>query len=383
MRPTLLGSRVSVLLIEDNAQHVRLIRRLLQQASAARVDLDHAETLEAARERLSRGGIDIVLLDLGLPDSPLSETLSAVIEAFPQIPVVVLTSLADTDFAVAAVQEGAQDFLSKDDLSPEILARAIRYAIERSRNLRQLELKNEELRRFAGVLAHEVRNPLNSLTLGVNVLEELMQSENPASAREHLTVVKRAVEAASSLVAKLLEFSSGERRAVEAEDVDLDDVVTAVVRQMWPSLEQGRRRVDYSNLPTVRGDQTQLTQVFHNLLSNAVKFRGDREVEVSITAHKRGTRWRIEFADRGIGIPVAHRDRVFEMFDRGGHSRTLPGHGIGLAVCKQIVEQHQGAIGIAERDGPGTVFWLELPAAAGAAAHQARGSNPEPSENHV
>jgi DNA-binding NarL/FixJ family response regulator len=162
---------LAVLLVEDNASHARLIYQHLQQVEGTAVCLEQVSRLSAALQRLGQGKIDVLLLDLSLPDSPIDETLARVLASGCDVPVVVLTSVNDADFAAESVQQGAQDYLPKSDLSGELLLRSIRSAIERKKTQRELktytaklERSNERLRSFAHMLAHEVKSPLTTLS---------------------------------------------------------------------------------------------------------------------------------------------------------------------------------------------------------------------------
>lgn len=167
---------IRILLVEDNATHAHVIERHLRKAGDGIV-YDRCERLEPALERLKSGEIDVLLLDLSLPDSELSDTLPRVVAASSELPVIVLTSIDDIEFATRAVSQGAQDYLVKSDINGPLLIRSIHYAIERKKTLErlesyaaELESSNQQLKGFAHTVAHEVKSPLTVVSACLQIL---------------------------------------------------------------------------------------------------------------------------------------------------------------------------------------------------------------------
>ncbi|MEO8494947.1 MAG: response regulator, partial [Planctomycetota bacterium] len=214
--------RLTVLLVEDNDTHAHVVRRYIEKARLAHATLEHVERLSAALARIGEGGIDALLLDLSLPDSAITETLPRVIEACPDMPVVVLTSLNDLDFATGAVQQGAQDFLVKSELSSELLIRSILYAIERKKTqdkleayAAELERSNEHLQGFAHTVADEVKSPLNVVSLCLQWVQSNYAAQFDAECRQLLNDSSAAIRGMTELVNELLEFGRAEVEGVE------------------------------------------------------------------------------------------------------------------------------------------------------------------------
>jgi signal transduction histidine kinase len=369
-----------VLLVEDDPDHAELIRRHLGRVRprGLTVLMEHVDRLEAARRRLAepcveaQGVIDALLLDLVLPDSGLDSTLEAVLDARPELPVVVLTSLDDLDFAADTVQRGAQDYLVKSEITGEILLRSIRYAIERKaaqRQLRdyaaQLERRNEELQRFAHLMAHEVRNPLNVVSL--NLMLARRASGNPGLLAEAIDQAEGSVRGLADLVAELLRFADAEPDPRGSEVVPMDRVLAEALRVLRETLRAGRATVSHAPLPAVLGQKTQLEHLLQNLISNAVKYRGDDPPTIRVEAAPADGDGRATFRviDNGRGIAPGDRERVFEMFCRLHEPRQIPGTGIGLAFCKRVVEAHGGRLWVEPApSGTGSAFCFTLPTAA-------------------
>jgi light-regulated signal transduction histidine kinase (bacteriophytochrome) len=137
-----------------------------------------------------------------------------------------------------------------------------------------------------------------------------------------------------------------------------------VVRDLAPALEESGGRVEHTDLPMVHGDPTQLRQLFQNLIANAVKFHGEREPHVCVTATPSGTFWTFAVRDNGIGIEPQYLERIFVLFQRLHTRADYPGTGIGLAICKKIVQRHGGRIWLESQPGQGTTFFFTLPGSA-------------------
>ncbi len=220
----------------------------------------------------------------------------------------------------------------------------------------RLSTSNERLAHFAGQVSHDLKNPLTSVSLSLESLEldvtESDQVDTVARAR-------RGVERMNGLIDHLLEFATqgqapGDHLVDLGEEVDLalDDLAGRVPRAS----------VQVGSLPLARGDAAQLRSVLMNLIDNAAKFTDDGErPEIEVAATLLHDRHRVEVRDRGRGVPEAARERIFAPLAR--LDKRVEGAGIGLATCRRIVEAHGGSIGVVAREGGGSVFWIELPAA--------------------
>ncbi|WP_169973742.1 sensor histidine kinase [Tautonia rosea] len=361
-----------VLLVEDDPDHADLIRQHLVRSrpKGRPVILEHVDCLAGARQRLAQADeLHALLLDLVLPDSSLAHTLAAVLEARPELPVVVLTSLDDLDFAADALQRGAQDFLVKSEITGAILLRSIRYAIERKTAQRQLqdyaaqlERRNEELRRFAHLMAHEVRNPLNVVSL--NLMLARRAADDPKRLSDVLGQAEGSIRSLSELVAELLRFADAENDERQGtEIVPMERVLSDALKVLCETLREGRASVSNGPLPAVRGQRTQLDHLMQNLIGNAVKYRSDAPPSIRIEAEPtEGSFTRFRVIDNGLGINPEDRERVFEMFCRLHQPTRISGTGIGLAFCKRVVEAHGGRIWVEPSPyGSGSAFCFTLP----------------------
>jgi signal transduction histidine kinase len=227
-----------------------------------------------------------------------------------------------------------------------------------------LERSNAELRQFAYVASHDLSEPLRMVTSYLQLLRRRYGDGRLGVDADEF--IGHAVDGAvrmRALIEDLLSYSRA-GRASEPREIESEALVEAVLADLGASLEDAQAQVHLGELPVLHADRLQLRQVFQNLIANALKFRRGPGVRVWVGAERVPDGWCVSVADDGIGIPPEHRDRVFEMFQRLHRRDDFEGTGIGLAICRKIVESHGGRIWVDERDGGGTVFRFTLPAAA-------------------
>jgi len=182
---------------------------------------------------------------------------------------------------------------------------------------------------------------------------------------EGLEFIDYAVDGARrmrSLIDDLLTYSRVGRSEIKLQPVPLTGVMGEVCDRLFSRIEEENATVTTDELPTVRGDMTLLTQLFQNLVGNAIKFHSDELPEVKISAEKKDGNWVFSVADNGIGIDLKYEDRIFQMFQRLHNRTEFSGNGLGLALCKRVVERHGGDIWIAPTESPGTTIQFSIPA---------------------
>jgi signal transduction histidine kinase len=357
---------LSLLLVEDNADHAALIQRLGNNAAGNMLRFKHVGQLAAALEVLGQTTrVDAVLLDLSLPDSDLLQTLPAVLAARPDIPIVVLTSLADLEFAATAVKQGAQDYLVKSELSGDLLLRSIHHAIERKKITLELQRSNEELRRFAHTLAHEIRAPLQLLASA----SELIRVKHAASFDEQsngfIDSMQAAVNGMSELIRDLLDFAQvGTGSEKSFARVELQTALDAALLLLRHDLDALAATVTHDKLPAISGDEVQLRHLLQNLIGNSLKYGSERAPQIHISAEAAvDNYWTIRVEDNGRGIESEFHEQIFEPLKRFHEPDKIPGSGIGLAFCKRVVEHHGGRLWVRSEPGEGSTFFFTLPAA--------------------
>jgi signal transduction histidine kinase len=358
--------RIRALLIEDNPGDARLLRELLRDAGGGqlKVDLDHADRLATGVERLRDGNIDLVLLDLSLPDSSGLQTFESVHAAAPEVPVVVVSGLDDEAVAVRAVHQGAQDYLVKGQLDGHLILRAMRYAIERHR----LELARADLERqrdeFFSSVSHDLRTPVAAIKAAIGVVLANEPAGTSPALHRLLGNIELAADELATLIEDLLEMARLQAGRVELwrSRVDMRDVVNRSVRALEPlSQARGQRLVVQQPDEPVMAevDAERLGRVLRNLIANAQKYGAERGT-ISLAVGDGPERVTISVHDDGPGIPLEEQPHIFERFYRGG-SASAPGTGLGLAIARGLVELHGGQIAVHSLPGQGTTFKICLP----------------------
>jgi signal transduction histidine kinase len=381
---------VRVLLVEDNPADVDLIQEALEEAAldpaldAPPLQLEQVDRLSEALDRLRRETVDIVLLDLSLPDSHGFDTFVRLERAAPGTPIVVLSGLDDEAMAVRAVREGAQDYLVKGQVEGKTLTRSIRYAVERkhaederARLLRasaeaaaSLRARDETL----AAISHDLRTPLTSIRALAQLIQRRLtrgQEISPDELGERLGRIEEQTVLMSRMIDDLLDVArleAGRPLELRRESCDLVALARQTVADVQRTTDQHRLRVR-ADVPEIVGnlDSARLERVLLNLLTNAVKYSPDGG-EVAVTLRREradaGDLAVLTIRDDGIGIPASDLPRIFERFYRASNvGESLRGTGLGLAAVQQIVEQHGGEIGTESVVGTGTTFTVRLPLA--------------------
>ena len=228
----------------------------------------------------------------------------------------------------------------------------------RKRDEAELRRSHAELERFADIAAHDLREPLMAITQLTALLERGVDSQRG----EIVTHLRAAAAHGSRLVDGLLDLARVGRGAPPAEPVDLRRVIEDLLDTLGPQIEAAGARVEIGPLPTLLGVEGELARVFQNLLANALKFRGEEAPVVAVSAARSPREWTLTVADNGPGVSERNRERIFELFARGQVDGEAPGTGLGLAVCRKVVELHGGRIWVEPAPGGGSAFRLTLPA---------------------
>ena len=401
---------INVLLVEDNPGDAYVIQDLLKKGNhSLQLQIKHVTQLETATQQLECCVFDVVILDLSLPDSLGLDTLTTLIDRFPHIPSVVLTGLADEETALQAVQQGAQDYLIKNQISEPILSRSIRYAIERQRieqalkqrtlelettnrelekrttqleltnqtlaeRTAQLETANLELEAFNYTVSHDLRNPLTAINGMATLLKMKYANQLDEQAKVQIETICQSGRRMGQLIKDLLQLSQMSHRELHIQPVNLSSLVEEIMafqKQQHP--EQQMTALIAADV-IVQGDPDLLRIALENLLDNAWKYtrkRQDAEIQfgvISKTEHVTKLSPSISLSpnkimcflrDNGVGFDMKKAEKLFTPFQRFHHPQDFEGTGIGLATVKRIMNLHMGGLWVEAAVNQGaTVYFL-------------------------
>ncbi|MBA3761424.1 MAG: response regulator [Gemmatimonadales bacterium] len=371
---------IKLLLVEDNPGDVRLIQELLE-TGAVPFSLEVATSLATALQRLPSGGIDVLLLDLGLPDSRGLSTFTSIHARMPALPIIVFTGFGDQSLALKVVQQGAQDYLVKGQVDSHLIWRAIRYAVERERGSRELVLSeirvrqlneslerrvadrtaelaaaNRELESFTYSVSHDLRAPLRQIDGFSRILVEHAGPGLDDKSQHYLRRIQEGTQHMGRLVDDLLGLAQLGRQEVHTRPTPLGALVQDALGELRTEIGERTIRWVVGNLPTVECDPGLMKIVLTNLLSNAIKYTRPREVATIEVGCTVSDGWDTIFVrDNGVGFNMKYADKLFGVFQRLHRADQFEGSGVGLATVQRIIHKHGGKIWVeAEVDGGAT-----------------------------
>ncbi len=409
-----------ILIAEDSAtQALKLEHMLLENGYRVFTAANGVAALAAMESRVPT----IIISDVTMPEMDGFEFCRHVRDdpRFAHIPLILLTSLSDPKDVVRGLQCGANNFIVKPydeqfllshihyvianqelrrTSSPEmgieiffagqkhfltsdrlqmidLLLSSYDNAVQKNRELLQatekLERQTQELGRsnadlaqFGYVVSHDLQEPLRAISGFMELLDRRYGAQLDEKARQYITFAVDGAKRMHALIQELLAFARVGTGGKEHSRVDCSEVLRDALANLRVAIEESGAEVAHDDrLPSVTGDATQLLQLFQNLIGNALKFRApDRAPRIHVAAVAADGAWEFTFRDNGIGIAAQDFERVFEVFQRLHEREKYEGTGIGLAVCKKIVDRHGGRIWLESVPGRGTTFHVTLPSAA-------------------
>ncbi|MDH3583782.1 MAG: ATP-binding protein [Phycisphaerae bacterium] len=330
---------------------------------------------ESQRERFSRLILDCASSDESRPPAVFETTradgrprfLEVTAAAMPaedgsRSIMVILLDVTERELATAGLRR------TRDGLEAHVQERTAelnRLYRELEGATAKLEESNQELAQFAYVASHDLQEPLRMVGSYCQLLQRRYHGQLDEKADEFIAYAVDGAQRMQRLISDLLALSRVESRGKDLVPTDLKEVVRLALENLQVTVRESGARVTVGALPEVMGDDTQLLQVFQNLIGNAIKFRSDREPVVHVSAQRAEDAWEVMVRDNGIGIDAEHADRIFEVFRRLHGRDHYEGTGIGLAVCKKMVERHGGRIWVESVSGEGSAFHFTLPVAEG------------------
>ena len=234
-------------------------------------------------------------------------------------------------------------------------------ANELRRHAAELERSNADLEQFAYVASHDLSEPLRTVSGFVGLLAKRYEGQLDAQADEYIRFAVEGVHRMRELIDDLLAYSRVGRTDQSLEAVDTGVLVAQILRTLKPQIDSAGGEVTVEPLPTVQGDEWQLRQLFQNLIANAVKFDGGQPPRVEVSAVREAAGWRFAVRDHGVGVDERHADRIFKVFQRLHARDEYDGTGIGLAICRRVVDRRGGRIWVQAAQGGGADFRFTVP----------------------
>ncbi len=242
------------------------------------------------------------------------------------------------------------------DITPQIVAKQ-----ELERLVQDLARSNSELEQFAYVASHDMQEPLRAVAGCAEILKSRYGDQMDDAADDLISHIVDGATRMQGLINDLLQISQVSSQASSFEHVDTNEACRAALLNLDDVIKKSAARIELDDLPMVMGDHTQITQVFQNLISNALKYRKEEPPIVTIMSQKKQELWEFSVADNGIGISPEFHDKIFGIFQRLHTRIEYPGSGIGLALCKKIIERHRGSIWLKSTLGTGSTLFFTLP----------------------
>jgi PAS domain S-box-containing protein len=259
------------------------------------------------------------------------------------------------------VQERTRDLKTSNELLELEIAERKRAESVLAQQSAELARSNSELEQFAYIASHDLQEPLRMVGSYVQLLERNYKNLFDAKGEEYIAYAVDGAKRMQMLINDLLAYSRVGTQGNEFALTDCAGVVGLAIKNLQKAIQESGATITCEPLPTVRADRMQLLQLFQNLLANAIKFRAEQSPEIHIMAKHTDGFWQFAVKDNGIGIEPRHFERIFLIFQRLHSRRHYPGTGMGLAICKKIVDRHGGTIWPVSEPGMGTTFFFTLP----------------------
>ena len=375
---------VKVLMVEDNINYGRLIKKNLQSLKNEKFDVILSNSLKEGLQELAIKDIDIVLLDLNLPDSYQIDTFLKIKNNSPNVPVIILTSMDNEEIAIKSIQMGAQDYILKNMINTEIIVKSIYYSLERSKITRELEIqkinvedaysqlssqsaqliqseKMNTVGKMVAGIAHGLNNPLMGV---INTIQFLL--EKTSEDHEDKEVLKMAEEASQRCIDIVNNLQNIAYMQIENSEFSIESLTTIIDQVLYllnfRIKDANIKLIQYipDNIPLFWMKTNHMQQVFLSIINNSIDSLENRDKkEIVIEVKYEGDFVNTIIRDTGSGIPPDNLEKIFDPFFTTNTSNGSTG--LGLSICKNIIDDHSGKISCESELGVGTTMFFSLP----------------------
>lgn len=352
-----------VLVAEDNQELASYIKTLIGKTCEVRIAQDGQEALESVRT----WNPDLVLTDVMMPRMN-GITLCKRIKAEPrtsEIPVVLITALVHRDALLQGWEAGADEYLFKPFHPTELIARirSLLAGVEARKQRDAEKLRRAELEEFAYFASHDLKEPLRTITTYSQLLKKRYGEKLGTDADSYIRYVVDGAGRMEQLIEGLISYARVNAKDIVLGRASCESALSRALGSLAIAIGESGAKITHAGLPEIEGNALLLTQLFQNLIGNAVKYRRRETARIHVDAKRDGEDWLFSVRDNGIGFESQYAERIFLIFKRLHGPGEYSGTGIGLALCKSIVERHGGRIWAESEPGKGATFWFTLPAA--------------------
>ena len=346
-----------ILLIDDDPDSRALVRLVLRQELPHLILEEIADAVSFA-EAFGRADFELVILDPRLPWADGLAVLHALKGRWPALPVILLTDRGGEELGVRAAKLGADDFLIKNPGGFVNLPLAVLGTL--SRTPPAPKHVDSDFQQLAAMAAHELQEPVRMVERYTRILAEDYKGRLDGQADELLAFAHEGARRLQDLIDGLLVFSRLDGSGKPFQRVESADLLERVLADLGATIAESGARITHDSLPVIEADPGQIVQLLRNLLGNALKFRGGDPPRVHLSATRMRGEWVFAVQDNGIGMAPEDAETIFTLFAR--LRPEVPGSGVGLALCRKIVERHGGRIWVESQPGQGATFFFTLPA---------------------
>jgi signal transduction histidine kinase len=360
--------KIRVLIIDDDEVDCIAARRALFACPyPVEFESDTAGTLSNALDKFGSSHYDVALLDLGLPDSTGLDTVKKAIDKAQDVPIIVLTGLADDRTGLSAIDIGAADYLIKDPSIGSMLGRTLLHALERKKVELKLKKALEARAELVNIVSHDLRIPLTAIKEGIGIVLAGEAGAINDEQKDFLGLAKTNIDRLTRLITDFLDIQkmAADRQRFNMQKNDVNELIRDVHRTMKPVA--GQKGIDFcieveEGLPRINFDYDGITRVVTNLVSNALRFTA--KGGIVIRTKKDNSKIVVAVSDTGCGISAEDMKLLFTKYGQLSSAtvKDEESTGLGLVISKQIVEYHGGKIWAESRPGRGTTFFFYLPA---------------------
>jgi signal transduction histidine kinase len=373
--------QVKILIVDDNQANLFSLEVILSNPHYEFVKASSGK--DALRILLKEHDFCLILIDVNMPVMDGFETTELIRqnEKLKLIPIIFLTAYFGTpDHIFRGYQAGAVDYMLKP-LMPEILRAKVAIFVDLYRKNKELIVQrkklvklnqslkkqsegliqiNQELEKFASVASHDLQEPLRTINSFIQLLDKKLHKSLDAESKELMDFVVNACQRMQGIITGLLDYARIGSKQEEFDLVESSIVMRDVQENLKESIRASEARIEIGPLPRVRGVHTLLVQLYQNLISNSIKFRKAQAPVIRIACVSNEDEDVFSVSDNGIGMEQKYEQKIFEMFERLSGNGEFKGTGIGLAICKKIVELHEGKIWMTSEPGKGSTFYFSL-----------------------